>query len=527
MFTLLEYDVSRYISHSLSPRMRRVVSGSFRLPVRPASHGLDGRDLHVTQARSSSGSAQGHHLGRLLTSTSVQSSSSSSSSSSWSLRLRSSLGFLLKRDASSQPKPLPPKTHTGTGRTVALPRSPTESVPKYDPENIEAFRNAHKFQSIPGPTAPYQALPFAGTRLLYYPFSPDKTDNMGSMLTKLQSRYGPIMRIRLGSQWIVFIEHLADIQHAIRTSEKELDSRGPPGLNAPPLPSPLSALDRLRQYVKDPSLALLDAGPKPQKMRNAVAKHLNQERTLANYLRAQDEMAQDLMKQMQRCLESPAELQGLFHRYAIENSGQLCFKQRVGLLGDYYSSDGQKQRLMESYRTIIRCLGEILTGTKLLYTVVNDPFARRFRDARSFAQTWERRQMRDVTMKAVTDKGSVSTLLPEENSLLVALMDDKSLTEMEVSDTMHALMTTRSEASASGLQMLLACMATNTDKQEKLAADIRRVLGPDGALKKDTLDALPYVGACINESLRSVARLSWLAGFFVFFVVFFFVFFHQ
>jgi hypothetical protein len=52
--------------------------------------------------------------------------------------------------------------------------------------------------------------------------------------------------------------------------------------------------------------------------------------------------------------------------------------------------------------------------------------------------------MREATMAAIRTKG-IDSLRPEERCLLISLLDDKSLTEQEIFDTMHGLMTTAAE----------------------------------------------------------------------------------
>lgn len=58
--------------------------------------------------------------------------------------------------------------------------------------------------------------------------------------------------------------------------------------------------------------------------------------------------------------------------------------------------------------------------------------------------------------------------------------------------------------SASSLQMLLYSLATNVDKQEKLAAQITEVLGPEGKIKPNMLESMDYLNAVVKESLRWV-----------------------
>ena len=58
---------------------------------------------------------------------------------------------------------------------------------------------------------------------------------------------------------------------------------------------------------------------------------------------------------------------------------------------------------------------------------------------------------------------------------------------------------------ACGLQLLFYALATNKDKQEKLAEELMTHMGPEGHLTESVLDKLVYLKACVQESLRWVS----------------------
>ena len=41
------------------------------------------------------------------------------------------------------------------------------------------------------------------------------------MLSKLQAKYGPILRVKLGMDWIVLVENINDIERVVRESEND------------------------------------------------------------------------------------------------------------------------------------------------------------------------------------------------------------------------------------------------------------------------------------------------------------------
>jgi hypothetical protein len=61
----------------------------------------------------------------------------------------------------------------------------------------------------------------------------------------------------------------------------------------------------------------------------------------------------------------------------------MCLNQRVGLLKEDYYQDPEKQKLVSSFRTVIKCLGETQTGTRVLHHMFEDPFTKRFKEAKT------------------------------------------------------------------------------------------------------------------------------------------------
>lgn len=369
--------------------------------------------------------------------------------------------------------------------------------PPVVPTKMDAFLHARPFESIPGPTSLPQSIPFAGTRLLYYPFTDFKMDNMGDMLTKMQATYGPILRVKLGAEWTVMIENLNDIEHVVRSSEEAHDR----GITKPPVKTFKAPLDSLTKRSEDQDLAWLNGREMSNKMRSAVSYILNSNATVTQYLEGQEAIAVDFANELEHLQDSPQEVQNLCYRYAFESVGMACFSKRLGMLSEHYFSDGEKQKLLESYRTLVRSLGENLTGTRVLHLIFDVPFVKRFREALHTVKTWERKMMREATMSAIREKG-VSTLEPAERSLLVSLMDDKTLTEQEIAYTILNLMTSGVEVIGCAMQTLLFCLATNSEKQEKLYTELEKILGPEFKVTPNNMETLDYLKASVKESMR-------------------------
>ena len=53
------------------------------------------------------------------------------------------------------------------------------------------------------------------------------TKDMNSMLSKLQATYGPILRVKIGMEWIVSFEDVNDIERVGRDTQSEEKSPRP------------------------------------------------------------------------------------------------------------------------------------------------------------------------------------------------------------------------------------------------------------------------------------------------------------
>ncbi|KAK7094044.1 hypothetical protein V1264_007719 [Littorina saxatilis] len=370
------------------------------------------------------------------------------------------------------------------------------------PREVESFLHAYPFEEIPGPTAIHQSIPFASTRLLYYPFSSYKVENLGDMLSKLQTVYGPVFRVQIGAEWVVLVDDMDDIERVVRSAELE-EERG-----VRLLPKSKGPLDRLQRRVDDPSLSWLNGGHTfSKKMREAICFHVNSFDVKTEGLREQERIAEDFICNLQRLQDSPTELQNLCARYAYESVGHTCFSQRLGLLGENYNSDRERQNLLQCYQTVVRCLGETMTGTRVLHLLFEDPFAKRFREAKRTVQDWERELVREATMTKIGENGA-SLEGPSQKSLLVALMDDKTLSDQEIQDAMHSIVTAGGDIISNALQMMLYSLATNRDKQEKLVTELERTLTPDFEIDIINLNCSDYLNAVVRESLRLHFPLS-------------------
>ncbi|XP_076451275.1 putative cytochrome P450 301a1, mitochondrial [Babylonia areolata] len=424
--------------------------------------------------------------------------------------------------ASSKKVPSSPPSSSASPPSSGRPRSNTPSPPPRTsftfsgpPSAASAFMQARPYEEIPGPTAIYQTVPVAGARLLYHPFTNFPAENMSNMLNKLQSTYGPIMRVRLGNEWVVIIENMEDIENVVRavdaeqsssiSSTQQLESHGILGkLKKTVGDSAMSWLGHQKPALESTKNGQTTEPIKDDKDYGVVWMWGAKEGCKWSYLNKQEEMAQDLVQSLDQLQHNPKEVQTLFHRYSIECLSHMCFGSRMGLLKPEFQTNEDKQKLVQSYRELVKCLGETMSGTRVLHMIFDDPLAKRFRESKQVVNTWERLMMRDAATDNAAAKAAKKAMTPTrgEPSLLRALRKEKSLGEEDIFNAMHALLTVGSDSVSSTLQMMLYALATNPDKQDKLASEIRNFVGPNSQLDIAALQSMQYLQAAVQESLR-------------------------
>ncbi|XP_070207596.1 1,25-dihydroxyvitamin D(3) 24-hydroxylase, mitochondrial-like isoform X2 [Littorina saxatilis] len=379
----------------------------------------------------------------------------------------------------------PSITGSQTGQQFIPGLMPSDLTPK----DVEGYLHAKPFEEIPGPTSLAQSIPYAGTRLLFYPFSSYKVENLGDMVSRMQAIYGSVFRAKMGQDWVVVIDNLQDIQHVVKAGQLEAE-RGV----KPVVKRSLGVLEKFPKRIQDSSLSWWYGGPShSKKCVQAIVHNLSSDTALSQILADEESMADDFVQGLDKMQSSPEHVQNLFYRFTFESVGQICYNQRLGLLSDNFLVDEQKQKLVESYRTVERCLTEAITGTRVLHMLFEDPFAKRFKEAQECVHSNEQALLLEATTAAPQGQGA---------GLLHKLLQDKTLDQTDIAESMHAIMTICGDGMASALQMTLYSLATNEDKQEKLVTELQKTLGPNFDLTLESIKSSEYLQAVIKESLR-------------------------
>ncbi|XP_070173330.1 probable cytochrome P450 CYP44 [Littorina saxatilis] len=357
-------------------------------------------------------------------------------------------------------------------------------------EDSNAYREALPFEKIPK-AGGLCALPYIGTRFLFKPFSKYPVESIGHVLCELHDALGPIYCLRSGKEWVVHIDNLEDAEAVLRSEE------------GTPFRKPILITQVYNKRVTKPviTLSILN-GPEWKRLRSPMNVRMNRPSSVAHYLPIQEEVAVDFADKLYHLQGSdPAVLTELFFKFATESVGVVAFNKRLGFLDEDSEYDASKQKLLKSYKANTRCVAEALFGKRFLYILYEDSFFREYAEAKETIGEYAYACIKEA-VEEIARREREGTLNTNDPNFLLSLLAERSLSEQDVFSIVDTLMAAGSDSTACGLQLLFYALATNPDKQEKVAEEVLTHMGRDGHLTAPVLDKLAYMTAAVKESMR-------------------------
>ncbi|KAH9500871.1 hypothetical protein Btru_073210 [Bulinus truncatus] len=326
------------------------------------------------------------------------------------------------------------------------------------------------FEEIPGPGGIYQ-WPVIGSIINYKPFTSFTPEELPDMLNGMLDKYGPVVKLRLGSPFVV-VSDPKDFETVYR-NEGKYPLR--PSLE---LSEKLSERNNLKKGLTDLQ------GAEWHAVRTPVNKRLMKADSATHYLEQQNKVADDFVKILETQKLSPEKLQELFFCIAV-----VTFNKRLGLFEK--NPDKDSIDFLEATRSALHMIQKVLSRKSVTH--------KWFRN--STYNTYEAclKLIRRVSAHHVTDAKQKL-----EERMQARKFDDseKNLVTEDVSNIMIALYGGGTDSTAKNLQVLFYNLAMNPDKQENLRREILDILGTDGTMTAKALSQMVYLKAALKESFR-------------------------
>ncbi|XP_013389553.1 cytochrome P450 10-like isoform X2 [Lingula anatina] len=343
---------------------------------------------------------------------------------------------------------------------------------------------ARPLEEMPGP----KGLPLLGNLLDYTKFGNKIISKLHLQLAKDFEKYGKIFKERLGpSTYMVYVSDPEDIATVFR-KEGRYPVRG----------ASLPLLDVYYKRTGKPLSLGMGDGKQWHDRRTTTQKKMLRPQAVQLYLSMQSQVTDDFMAYLQKMAEEKTELdiQAELVQYVMESIGTVCFNMRLNVLGAQLQHDAKERMFIQKNEELFALLGDYLFSLPF-FKWFPTPLYARFEELYSFvlqfsADLVEKSLAKDAELRATEDSPQhfITDLVKDGESIETA------------SDSAAALFIAGVESTSNSLAFLLYNLARNPDKQDKLRAEVTRVLPRDCHMTPEHLNRLPYMKACVKESMR-------------------------
>ena len=358
------------------------------------------------------------------------------------------------------------------------------------------------FKDLPGPIS----LPVIGTS--WIAFLPMCRKPFGKLLLSLQqdsvNKYGKIYRIDLPGMKAVQLANPCDVAKVLRSEPKY------------PRRFSLPLFDfYLEKRKKIPGLFFANDSDW-YKHRSVLSKRMLQPKEVAEYASPFNEIVTDFIERLRKIREPfgsarENEVQGLdneLFKWSFESVAELLFDKRFGCLEPEINKDAQ---------TFIQSIGDFLHNLMraafcpIWLIKVYEPrqvkqMFESFDKLYEYAELFINRRLEEIVKlrEDMHSSGTVEVRL----SFFEFLMSRGKLTKEDLLASVIDVLVAGVDTTSNTMQWILYMIATNPEKQDILRQEVMSVLGDLEHASPNTLANMPYLKACVRETLRLYPVLS-------------------
>ncbi|XP_048752205.2 probable cytochrome P450 12b2, mitochondrial isoform X2 [Ostrea edulis] len=297
------------------------------------------------------------------------------------------------------------------------------------------------------------------------------------------------MKFRTGRSWIVVVSNPEYSQRVLSKPEKY------------PVRPIINILDvYYKRKSLSPGLAVLQ-GKEWGNLRKPANDQMLRPMAVTSYIPLLTPVADDFIAKYRSTLKIEDCLKTLVN-FTTESIGMLCFNKRLGCL-----EGTSKLEFVEDLGTFFQGIDETKRHLKL-YRYFETPLYKKFSKAADnlYRVAQEEMQKSLKEMDQLKTVGKLEKHLEQPN-LLYALISHPGMTHGNAQSLILDLFVGGIDSTSNALTFLWHELASNQDKQERLFREIDSVVGK-GNLSKEALVDMPYLKACVKESLRKNYPLS-------------------
>ncbi|KAJ9592119.1 hypothetical protein L9F63_001347 [Diploptera punctata] len=360
--------------------------------------------------------------------------------------------------------------------------------------NIRQITDVKPYSEVPGP----REFPLVGNAWRFLPFIGHfSIEQLDQVMWSLYRDYGKVVKVGglVGHPDLVFVFDGNCIEQVFRREEV-----------MPHRPS-MPSLRYYKQYLRKDFFGNTAGvigihGKQWDEFRCQVQQVMLQSGAAKNYVGPLNQVADDFMSRMEILKDENQELPdnflGEIYKWALESIGRVALDTRLGCLRNDISQDSETRRIIQSIHTFFVNVAEVELRVPF-WRVWSTPTWKKYIGALDV--------FRELCMKYISEATDRMQREGQERT-----MEDRSLVEKIILKTKNPkiaavlaldLLLVGVDTTSISVTSSLYQLAKNPEKQEALFQELKAVLPtPETPVEVKKLEKLPYLKACIKETLR-------------------------
>ncbi|XP_030750650.1 probable cytochrome P450 49a1 [Sitophilus oryzae] len=351
------------------------------------------------------------------------------------------------------------------------------------------------YSAIPGP----KELPLIGNAWRFAPLIGQyKIHELDKVMWSLYKDYGRIVKVGglIGHPDLLFVFNGEDIKNVFRR-EEAMPHR-------PSMPSLHYYKQKLHKDFFEGNEGVIGVhGPKWEAFRRQVQQVLLPPATAKKYVEPLDDIAQDFLSLMEHSLDNNNELPDNFlyeiYKWALESVTRVSLNTRLGCLDPQLDTNSESKRIIDAINTFFWNVAEVELKMPVWRVYKNKAF-RKYIGALEDFRTLCLKYITQ-TVENMKDK-NYDNIKEEDISIVERILmktENPKLAAVLALDLLLVGVDTTSIALASTIYQL----SQNKTKQDILYKELQNALPKkDAKIDVESLEKMPYLKACIKETLR-------------------------
>ncbi|KAM5158231.1 1,25-dihydroxyvitamin D(3) 24-hydroxylase, mitochondrial-like [Mantella aurantiaca] len=228
-------------------------------------------------------------------------------------------------------------------------------------------------------------------------------------------------------------------------------------------------------------------------MRKIVQAHLMKPKEIAKMDVKINEVLEDFIKYISQICDQDGKIDDLYlelNKLSYETICSVLYNERCGLLQEACTEDALT--FINSVKKMMQYLGPLIVTSADLHKQFNTRIWQKHTEAWDYIFS---------TAKRFIDK-RLNSSPAWNNDLLNTISSNYALTKKQLSGLFTELQIGGVETTANSLLWLIYNLSRHSDVQEKVLNEIQTVLPPGQSPSAGHLQNMPYLKACIKESMR-------------------------